>query len=75
MKTTMQHVDDLIAKHKKAEADKNNPPIPSKRRVRIIATFTVNETDLVDLQVYDIFKECLPEVLTNNLIDVRVELI
>lgn len=75
MSVTLQQVDDLIAKHKQKQADKKNPPIPSKRKVQIHATFLVNETDLADMSIHDIFQECLPEVLKRNFIDVRIELI
>ena len=73
--TTAQQVDTLIAKHKLAEADKNNPPLPSKRKVKILASFIVNEADLANLPIHEIFQECLPEVLKRNFIDVRIELI
>lgn len=75
MSVTVQQVEALLAKNRRQRDDRKYPPMPSQRKVKIIATFTVNEADLSDLQVYDIFRERLPDVLNRNLIDVRVELI
>lgn len=73
MSTTAQQVDALLAQKHLQRADRNNPPIPSQRKVKVRVTYLIEERILDNLPLYDLISANTPEPL--KLIDVRVELL